>query len=205
MLDVICSIEAAVSCVAEAFFSAVDDISSIEPVTFFMPRESSLVAAEIRRAMSDAIGRLPFNYRAAVVLRHVMGLDYAEAARALDLPLNTFKSHLLRGTKLLRESLAAELDAPRSATAGSNGRRCSRFRRTNAASASASPTAGTRSTRRGVVSTGSVSMPSLSLANRRANVGQGARRLLQPQVRTESHPKSPRAPTMDWRPQRNSP
>jgi RNA polymerase sigma-70 factor (ECF subfamily) len=73
-------------------------------------------AADLRRAVSDAIGRLPFNYRAAIVLRHVMGLDYAEAARALDLPLNTFKSHLLRGTKLLRESLAAELEAPAPAT-----------------------------------------------------------------------------------------
>jgi RNA polymerase sigma-70 factor (ECF subfamily) len=81
-------------------------------------------AADLRRAVSDAIGRLPFNYRAAVVLRHVMGLDYAEAARALDLPLNTFKSHLLRGTKLLRERLAVELDSPgaRSAAAASNGR-----------------------------------------------------------------------------------
>ena len=79
-------------------------------------------AADLRRAVSDAIGELPFKYRAAVVLRHVMGLDYAEAARALDLPLNTYKSHLLRGTKLLRESLAAELDAPRAASAGSNGR-----------------------------------------------------------------------------------
>jgi RNA polymerase sigma-70 factor (ECF subfamily) len=73
-------------------------------------------AADLRRALSDAIGKLPFNYRAAVVLRHVMGLDYAEAARALDLPLNTFKSHLLRGTKLLREGLAAELEAPAPAT-----------------------------------------------------------------------------------------
>jgi hypothetical protein len=54
-----------------------------------------------------------------------MGLDYAEAARALDLPLNTFKSHLLRGTKLLRERLAAKLESPdaRSATVGSNGRK----------------------------------------------------------------------------------
>jgi hypothetical protein len=43
---------------------------------------------------------LPFKYRAAVVLRHVMGMDYSEAARELDLPLNTYKSHLLRGTKL---------------------------------------------------------------------------------------------------------
>ena len=79
-------------------------------------------AADLRRALAAAIVELPFKYRAAVVLRHVMGLDYAEAARALDLPLNTFKSHLLRGTKLLRDGLAPELDAPRSARSGSNGR-----------------------------------------------------------------------------------
>jgi RNA polymerase sigma-70 factor (ECF subfamily) len=78
-------------------------------------------AAELRRSLSAAIVDLPFKYRAAVVLRHVMGLDYAEAARALDLPLNTFKSHLLRGTKLLRDGLASELEAPRSPTTGSNG------------------------------------------------------------------------------------
>jgi RNA polymerase sigma-70 factor (ECF subfamily) len=79
-------------------------------------------AADLRRALAAAIVELPFKYRAAVVLRHVMGLDYAEAAHALDLPLNTFKSHLLRGTKLLREGLALELDAPRPASTGSNGR-----------------------------------------------------------------------------------
>jgi RNA polymerase sigma-70 factor (ECF subfamily) len=79
-------------------------------------------AADLRRALAAAIVELPFKYRAAVVLRHVMGLDYAEAAHALDLPLNTFKSHLLRGTKLLREGLAPELDAPRVASTGLNGR-----------------------------------------------------------------------------------
>jgi RNA polymerase sigma-70 factor (ECF subfamily) len=73
--------------------------------------QAAVEAAELRRAVGAAIAALPFKYRAAVVLRHVMGLDYAEAARALDIPLNTFKSHLLRGTKQLRESLAAELDA----------------------------------------------------------------------------------------------
>jgi RNA polymerase sigma-70 factor (ECF subfamily) len=67
-------------------------------------------AAELRRDLATAMVELPFKYRAAVVLRHVMGLDYAEAARELDLPLNTFKSHLLRGTKLLREALADRLE-----------------------------------------------------------------------------------------------
>lgn len=68
-------------------------------------------AAELRRDLAAALIELPFKYRAAVVLRHVIGLDYAEAARELDLPLNTYKSHLLRGTKLLREALLERLQA----------------------------------------------------------------------------------------------
>ena len=79
-------------------------------------------AAELRRALAAAIVALPFKYRAAVVLRHVMGLDYAEAAHALDVPLNTFKSHLLRGTKLLRDGLGLELDVSRTPSTGTNGR-----------------------------------------------------------------------------------
>lgn len=71
---------------------------------------ASAEAAELRRDLAAALVDLPFKYRAAVVLRHVMGMDYAEAARELDLPLNTFKSHLLRGTKLLREALADRLE-----------------------------------------------------------------------------------------------
>ena len=73
-------------------------------------------AAELRRDLAAALIDLPFKYRAAVVLRHVMGLDYAEAARELDVPLNTFKSHLLRGTKLLRDALADRLQPEASAS-----------------------------------------------------------------------------------------
>jgi RNA polymerase sigma-70 factor (ECF subfamily) len=74
-------------------------------------------AAELRHELAAALVALPFKYRAAVVLRHVMGLDYAEAARELDLPLNTFKSHLLRGTRLLREAMVDRLDQELEATA----------------------------------------------------------------------------------------
>lgn len=66
-------------------------------------------SAELRRAVEEAIAALPFQQRVAVVLRHVMGLDYAEAAIAMEVPLNTFKSHLLRGTRQLRDSLAPSL------------------------------------------------------------------------------------------------
>ncbi|MFM2105498.1 MAG: hypothetical protein RL338_530 [Chloroflexota bacterium] len=69
----------------------------------------SAESAELRRAVDEAIAALPFQQRVAVVLRHVMGLDYAEAAIAMEVPLNTFKSHLLRGTRQLRDTLAPTL------------------------------------------------------------------------------------------------
>ena len=67
-------------------------------------------AGELRRAVAAAIEGLPFAQRAAVVLRFVMGLDYAAAAQTMDVPLNTYKSHLLRGTKVLRAELARHLE-----------------------------------------------------------------------------------------------
>ena len=72
--------------------------------------QAAAEAAELQRDVAAAIEQLPFNYRAAVVLRFVMGLDYAAAAATMDVPLNTFRSHLLRGTKLLRARLAGQLE-----------------------------------------------------------------------------------------------
>jgi RNA polymerase sigma-70 factor (ECF subfamily) len=84
--------------------------------------QMAVETGELRRALGDAIERLPFKYRAAVVLRYVIGLEYAEAAVALDVPLNTFKSHLLRGTRMLREELANHLEsAPGAGKASPNG------------------------------------------------------------------------------------
>jgi len=57
----------------------------------------------------DALGALPNRYKAAVVLRHVQGLSYAEAAEVLDQPIGTTKSDVHRGVRLLRERLEAEL------------------------------------------------------------------------------------------------
>ena len=74
--------------------------------------QAAAEAAALGGEIAAAIAGLPFKYRAAVVVRHVMGLDYEEAARTLDVPLNTFKSNLLRGTRMLRESLGAQLDRP---------------------------------------------------------------------------------------------
>jgi RNA polymerase sigma-70 factor (ECF subfamily) len=52
-----------------------------------------------------ALVALPDDFRAAVVLCDVVGLDYAEIALALDIPPGTVRSRIHRGRALLRKAL----------------------------------------------------------------------------------------------------
>jgi RNA polymerase sigma factor (sigma-70 family) len=65
--------------------------------------------AETRDRLAHAIVELPPRYAAAVVLRHVQGLSYAEAAEVLEQPIGTTKSDVHRGVRLLRDALEPEL------------------------------------------------------------------------------------------------
>jgi RNA polymerase sigma-70 factor (ECF subfamily) len=65
-------------------------------------------AHERRERLAREITRLPERYATAVVLRHVQGLSYAEAAVVLDQPVGTVKSDVHRGLRLLREALERE-------------------------------------------------------------------------------------------------
>lgn len=66
-----------------------------------------------RDAWAQRLLRLPPTYRAAVVLRHVDGLSYPEAAIALERPEGTVKAQVHRGLALLRTMLEAEALAER--------------------------------------------------------------------------------------------
>lgn len=56
-----------------------------------------------------ALEALPERLRAAVVLRHVEGLSYAEIAAVLDQPVGTVKSNVHRGLGALREGQGLEV------------------------------------------------------------------------------------------------
>lgn len=58
-----------------------------------------------RLAIDDALKHLPEEFRAPVVLRDVAGLDYAQIAQVLDVPVGTVKSRIARGRKGLLEQL----------------------------------------------------------------------------------------------------
>jgi RNA polymerase sigma-70 factor (ECF subfamily) len=61
--------------------------------------------AEDRIALDQGLAQLPVDQRAALTLCLGLGLTHAEAAEALDLPLGTVKSHVLRGRERLRGML----------------------------------------------------------------------------------------------------
>jgi RNA polymerase sigma-70 factor (ECF subfamily) len=58
-----------------------------------------------RMAIDDALADLPDDFRTPVVLRDVAGLDYAEIADELGVPIGTVKSRIARGRRILVEHL----------------------------------------------------------------------------------------------------
>jgi RNA polymerase sigma-70 factor (ECF subfamily) len=58
-----------------------------------------------RMAIDAALDALPEEFRAAVVLRDVADLDYAEIADALGVPVGTVKSRIARGRAQLTAAL----------------------------------------------------------------------------------------------------
>ena len=61
-----------------------------------------------RERWAARLAELPPVYRAAVVLRHIDGLSYPEAAEALGRPEGTVKAQVHRGIALLRTMLEAD-------------------------------------------------------------------------------------------------
>ena len=59
-----------------------------------------------RLTLDDALARLPDDFRVAVVLRDVQGMDYAQIAEVLQIPIGTVRSRIARG----RKALATEFD-----------------------------------------------------------------------------------------------
>ena len=61
--------------------------------------------AALRSTVDWALGRLPPQYRAAVVLRENYDLSYQAIAEILDVPIDTVKSRISRGRQALADLL----------------------------------------------------------------------------------------------------
>lgn len=62
---------------------------------------------ETSTTLATLVVNLPARYRAAVILRHIVGLSYPEIAVALEQPPGTVKANVHRGSRLLREAWQA--------------------------------------------------------------------------------------------------
>ncbi len=71
--------------------------------------EESLFSEESRRAVRDAIRRLPDDYRVVVALRYDTQLSYQEIAETLGVPVTTVETRLFRAKEKLRRLLQPAL------------------------------------------------------------------------------------------------
>ena len=85
-------------------FHVVDDDGGVpEPPDELSHRHIDDVADRI--TIEAALADLPEEFKAAVVMRDLGDLDYAEIAEALDIPVGTVKSRIARGRRMLVEKL----------------------------------------------------------------------------------------------------
>lgn len=70
--------------------------------------EACAMQRETRERVQQAILSLPPKYRAVIALRHFQDLSYEEIATAMDLPINTVRTHLFRAREALRKVLQSD-------------------------------------------------------------------------------------------------
>ncbi|MFF1447624.1 RNA polymerase sigma factor SigM [Streptomyces sp. NPDC058274] len=102
--------------------SPVDDTERLEQL--LEPHESASAPAErndLHRELLEALGTLPPDQRAAIVLVDMQGYPVAEAARVLDVPTGTVKSRCARGRARLLPLLSHLRPESASGRAGKDG------------------------------------------------------------------------------------
>ena len=68
--------------------------------------DETIAKTRLPEDVQAALAALPDDFRAAVVLCDVVGLDYAEIADSLAIPPGTVRSRIHRGRALLRKALS---------------------------------------------------------------------------------------------------
>jgi RNA polymerase sigma-70 factor (ECF subfamily) len=83
-----------------------EDLAGTDPLP-----DQQVAQHETLVAIRRIIAALPVKQQAAVMLRHVQGLDYAEIARALDCSEDSARANVYQAVRRLRQELAKAQDA----------------------------------------------------------------------------------------------
>lgn len=81
------------------------EAAALEALTESVTAEDQMLEREARRLLLRALREVPLPHRVVVALADVQGLDYAEIAQVLSVPVGTVKSRLARGREALRQVL----------------------------------------------------------------------------------------------------
>lgn len=73
--------------------------------------EQNALSTEQRRIIVQALGKLKFDFRVAVMLRDIEGLSYEEISDTLEVSIGTVKSRIARGREELRDLLKGSFNA----------------------------------------------------------------------------------------------
>jgi RNA polymerase sigma-70 factor (ECF subfamily) len=79
--------------------------SSIEVPSSDPSMERACLSGELGKAITHALGNLPFEQRAALTLRDVEGLSYEEISTVAGVSIGTVKSRIARARERLRKAL----------------------------------------------------------------------------------------------------
>ena len=72
--------------------------------------ERLLLTSEIQQTIMAAIGELPGELRAAIILREIDGLSYEEIATVMECPVGTVRSRIFRAREAVDKQLKPLLD-----------------------------------------------------------------------------------------------
>lgn len=70
--------------------------------------DSSIVCKDTKKALEEAIKKLPERERMAILLRHMKQMKYDEIAKSMKLPPGTVKTLLHKGRKAIKENLVQQ-------------------------------------------------------------------------------------------------
>jgi RNA polymerase sigma-70 factor (ECF subfamily) len=89
--------------------------------------EAEAAREQLRSILERAIGGLPENFRTVFVLHEIEGVSVEEAAQALDIPIGTVKTRLMRARRKLQQALAPEVHSALTGTFPFAGADCARL------------------------------------------------------------------------------
>ena len=69
--------------------------------------ETGAEKEEMRRNIEKTIAKLPEKLKSVIILREIEDMKYEEISDVLSMPINSVKSYIHRGRRMLREQLSA--------------------------------------------------------------------------------------------------